>query len=168
MISDDRLEVYARLVVELGANVGPGQEVHVEGNVEHAPFVRALAEEAYRAGARYVDVDYLDQHVRRAMIEHASDEILSWTPPWLLARLRELGAEITYHDLYVPELQRDGLHSSELDPAVQAADLAVIVTAHPGIDHGGIASTVPTVDLRGVTRKVRATPAASTAAGKES
>jgi UDP-N-acetyl-D-glucosamine dehydrogenase len=86
----------------------------------------------------------------------------------ILARLRELGAEITYHDPYVPELPRDGLRSSDLDPAVQAADLAVIVTAHPGIDHGGIASTVPTVDLRGVTRKVHATRAASTAAGKES
>jgi UDP-N-acetyl-D-glucosamine dehydrogenase len=86
----------------------------------------------------------------------------------ILARLRELGAEITYHDPYVPELPRDGLRSSDLETAVSAADLAVIVTAHPGIDHGGIASTVPTVDLRGVTRKVRETRAASIAAGKES
>ena len=86
----------------------------------------------------------------------------------ILARLRELGAEIAYHDPYVPELPRDGLRSTELGSAVQSADLAVIVTAHPGIDHGGIASTVPTVDLRGVTRKVHATPVATAATGKES
>jgi UDP-N-acetyl-D-glucosamine dehydrogenase len=86
----------------------------------------------------------------------------------ILARLRELGGEVSYHDPYVPELSRDGLASVELEPAVAGADLAVIITAHPGIDHGGIAETVPTVDLRGVTRKVHATPATKVASGKES
>jgi UDP-N-acetyl-D-glucosamine dehydrogenase len=86
----------------------------------------------------------------------------------ILTRLRELGADVAYHDPYVPELPRDGLRSAELGSAVTDADLAVIVTAHPGIDHGGIASTVPTVDLRGVTRKVHATTVATAATGKES
>jgi len=86
----------------------------------------------------------------------------------ILARLRELGADVSYHDPYVPELARDGLRSTELEPALADADLAVIVTAHPGIDHGGIAETVPTVDLRGITRKVRTTAAAPAATGKES
>jgi UDP-N-acetyl-D-glucosamine dehydrogenase len=74
----------------------------------------------------------------------------------ILAGLRELGADVRYHDPYVPELPAFGLRSSSVDDAVGDADLAVIVTAHPGIDHHGIASTVPTVDLRGVTRAVRA------------
>ena len=86
----------------------------------------------------------------------------------ILARLRELGGEVSYHDPYVPELPRDGLASVELEPAIAASDLAVIITAHPGINHGGIAETVPTVDLRGVTRKVHATPATKVASGKES
>jgi UDP-N-acetyl-D-glucosamine dehydrogenase len=86
----------------------------------------------------------------------------------ILARLRELGADVVYHDPYVPELTRDGLRSTDLETALPDADLAVIVTAHPGIDHGGIASTVPTVDLRGVTRKVRTTAATLVATGKES
>ncbi|MBX5440697.1 MAG: hypothetical protein IRZ32_04120 [Solirubrobacteraceae bacterium] len=38
---------------------------------------------------------------------------------------------------------------------LDGADLAVIVTAHPDIDHHGIASRVPALlDLRGVTRGV--------------
>ena len=36
--------------------------------LEHAPLIRAIAEEAYRAGARYVDVDYTDPWVRRALV----------------------------------------------------------------------------------------------------
>jgi aminopeptidase len=59
--------------------------------LEHAPLARAAAREAYDAGARYVDVLYSDQHVRRAHIAAAPDEALGWSPPWLVQRLRELG-----------------------------------------------------------------------------
>jgi UDP-N-acetyl-D-glucosamine dehydrogenase len=70
----------------------------------------------------------------------------------IIDRLAELGAELAYHDPFVPELPQQGLASTPLEQGVAATDLAVIVTAHPGIDHLGIASTVPTVDLRGVIR----------------
>jgi aminopeptidase len=89
----DRIERYAELAVRVGANVQPGQLVEVVARVEHAPVARAAAREAYRAGARYVDVYYSDQHVRRALIEGAADDVLSWTPPWLLKRARQIGDE---------------------------------------------------------------------------
>jgi aminopeptidase len=90
---DERLDRYADLVVKVGNNLQPGQLVEVIGRVEHAPVARAMARAAYRAGARYVDVLYSDQHVRRAMIERAADDVLSWTPPWLLSRAKHLGDE---------------------------------------------------------------------------
>jgi aminopeptidase len=31
--------------------------------------------------------------VRRALIEHGADDVLSWTPPWLLERAKEVGDE---------------------------------------------------------------------------
>jgi aminopeptidase len=89
----DRLERYAELVVRVGCNIQPGQLVEVVGRVEHAPVARAMTRAAYRAGARYVDVLYSDQHLRRALIEGAADDVLSWTPPWLLSRAKEIGAE---------------------------------------------------------------------------
>jgi aminopeptidase len=88
-----RLERYAELVVRVGCNIQPGQLVEVVGRVEHAPVARAMTRAAYRAGARYVDVLYSDQHLRRALIEGAADDVLSWTPPWLLSRAKEIGAE---------------------------------------------------------------------------
>jgi UDP-N-acetyl-D-glucosamine dehydrogenase len=66
--------------------------------------------------------------------------------------LRERGAELAYHDPHVPELPQFGLRS--VDPS-WPCDLAVIVTAHPGVDHGAVVRRTPTVDLRGVTRHVR-------------
>ena len=90
---DGRLQRYAALAVRVGANVQPGQLVEVMGLVEHAPLVREVAREAWRAGARWVDVNYVDNHIRRAMIELAPDEALGYTPPWLLERARAWGSE---------------------------------------------------------------------------
>jgi UDP-N-acetyl-D-glucosamine dehydrogenase len=71
----------------------------------------------------------------------------------IITLLRELGAEVVYHDDHVPALERFGLHSLALADALAGAALAVIVTAHPGIDYDQIASSVDCVlDLRGVTR----------------
>jgi len=86
-----RLERYAELAVRVGANVQPGQLVEVMGAVEHAEVARAVTRAAYAAGAEYVDVRYVDQHVRRALIELAPEDALSWTPPWLLERVRTMG-----------------------------------------------------------------------------
>ena len=72
MTPEERLERYARLAVEVGSNVGEGQVVWVIALPEHAPLARAVARIAYEKGARYVDVDYTDQHVRRARIERAA------------------------------------------------------------------------------------------------
>jgi len=80
---DERLERYAELAVRVGANVQPGQTIFVGGLVDHAPLVRALARAGYRAGARYVDVRYVDNHVRRAMIELGPDEALTHSPEWM-------------------------------------------------------------------------------------
>src|SRR5258708_15791131 len=89
----NREDRYAELAVRVGANVQPGQLVDVIARVEHATVARAVARAAYRAGAAYVDVYYSDQHIRRALIENAADDLLSWTPPWLLKRATQVGDE---------------------------------------------------------------------------
>jgi UDP-N-acetyl-D-glucosamine dehydrogenase len=68
--------------------------------------------------------------------------------------LRGMGAEIAYHDPHVPELNDLDLRSAGFDDALNGADLALIVTAHPGVDYGAIVERAPLVlDLRGVTRR---------------
>ena len=76
----------------------------------------------------------------------------------IITLLRELGAEVVYHDDHVPALERFGLRSLPLADALAGAALAVIVTAHQGIDYDQIAASVDCVlDLRGVTRASSAT-----------
>jgi aminopeptidase len=90
---EERLERYARLAVEVGSNVGEGQLVWVIALPEHAPLAREVARIAYEKGARYVDVDYADQHVRRARIELADESTLGWTPPWMLAKIDHIAEQ---------------------------------------------------------------------------
>ncbi len=86
----NRIDSYAELIIRVGANVQPGQTVFVTALVEHAPLVRALGRAGYAAGARVVDVRYVDNHLRRSLIEYAADETLTESPPWLLARAEAL------------------------------------------------------------------------------
>jgi UDP-N-acetyl-D-glucosamine dehydrogenase len=72
----------------------------------------------------------------------------------IIALLRELGAEISYHDPFVPELPAQELKSVDLDEGLAAADLLAIVTAHPGVDHEAAVKAVPlAIDFRGISRK---------------
>jgi UDP-N-acetyl-D-glucosamine dehydrogenase len=71
----------------------------------------------------------------------------------ILRLLRDRGAEVAYHDPHVPELAELGLRSSPLPAAADGVDLALIVTAHPSVDHRDITERAQlTLDLRGVTR----------------
>jgi aminopeptidase len=87
---EGRLERYAELAVRVGANIEEGQAVFIAGRIEHAPLVRALTHASYRAGARYVDVYYVDQHVRRAMVELGPDDALEHTPDWMKLRWQSM------------------------------------------------------------------------------
>ena len=72
----------------------------------------------------------------------------------IVTLLAALGADLRYHDPFVADLPELGLSSRPLDEVVVDADLALIVTAHPGIDHDAVVAQVPlALDLRGVTRR---------------
>jgi UDP-N-acetyl-D-glucosamine dehydrogenase len=67
--------------------------------------------------------------------------------------LRARGADVRYHDPYVAELPGLRLASMDLEPALEDADIAAIVTAHPGVDHDSVVNALPgSLDFRGVTR----------------
>ena len=71
----------------------------------------------------------------------------------IMRELRQLGADLAYHDEHVTELPQFGLASEPFDAALIGADAAVIVTAHPTVDLAAIVERAPLViDFRGVTR----------------
>ncbi len=68
----------------------------------------------------------------------------------LIELLRAAGAELAYHDPFVPALPEVELESVELEPA--AYDCVVVVTAHSQIDYADlVAQSHVVVDLRNAT-----------------
>jgi aminopeptidase len=90
-VDDALLARYAKLIVETGANVQPGQDVLVIAAPESATLVRAIAGHAYERGARFVDPWYFDPQVKRIRALTAADDTLDFVPPWIGKRLLELG-----------------------------------------------------------------------------
>jgi UDP-N-acetyl-D-glucosamine dehydrogenase len=71
----------------------------------------------------------------------------------IISLLRELGADIVYHDPHVPNLAQFGLASVPLEEALSDSDLTLVVTAHPSVDHATVAQRSRLLlDLRGITR----------------
>jgi aminopeptidase len=80
----------ARLIVEFGANVQPGQIVSLASEPGKEPLARAIAEAAYARGAKFVDLSVFDIYFKRARALHADPETLGYVPPWYGERLNEL------------------------------------------------------------------------------
>jgi aminopeptidase len=84
MTPDERLDRFADLVVRVGANVRPGQDVVLIYLVEHTPIARAVTRAALGAGAQRVHPVISDLHLRKAAIEYGPEEELGKTPTYLL------------------------------------------------------------------------------------
>ena len=86
----DRL---ADLLVGFGANLQPGQILGVTAYLGMEDAARAVARAGYKRGARYVDVFWWDQLVKRARLELADDGTLDYIPPWIEQRMEWLSGE---------------------------------------------------------------------------
>ena len=104
-----------------GANVQPGQLLAVTSYLGKEDLTRAVARAAYLRGAKYVDVVYFDQWVKRERIAHAADDTLDYIPPWMSERLRYLSDE------HAARVTLSGPHAPTalegLDPARAGRDL---------------------------------------------
>jgi aminopeptidase len=85
------LDAYARLAVDVGLNLVPGQDVLVIADVEHTQLTREIIRASYAAGARYVDFEYRDARINRIRADLAPDDGLGWSPPYRVQQIRDLG-----------------------------------------------------------------------------
>jgi aminopeptidase len=90
-VEPETIERLADLAVGFGANLQQGQIMAIGAEPGKEYLVRALAENAYRRGARFVDVSWFDPWVKRARIAHAREDTLDFVPPWYGERMLALG-----------------------------------------------------------------------------
>lgn len=83
-------ERYAELLIRTGVNLQPGQCLLISAELAHAPFVRLLAAQAYRDGAPYVHVQWVDTGLTRARLLHSQETHLDLYPEFEVARHHQL------------------------------------------------------------------------------
>jgi aminopeptidase len=122
MPSQNRLRKYARLAVNIGANVQPGQLLVLQGQTDTREFIRLCVEEAYEAGASLVNVRWNDDPTQHTTFLKAPVEALEEVPQWMVAQFdyfMEKGAALLSVASPTPGLLAD------VDPAkLQRANIA--------------------------------------------
>ena len=115
------LDALAELAVSFGANVQPGQIVGLSSEPGKEPLARAIAEHAYRAQARFVDLSVFDPYIKRARARYADPTTLRFVPPWYGERTLALGdaraARIMLAGPVAPRVMED------VDPALAGKDM---------------------------------------------
>lgn len=79
---DQKLDQYAKLIVEVGANVQAGEPVRIGCPISGAEFARLLAKHAYARGASEVVMDWTDDALTLMHYENAAEEVLETVPQW--------------------------------------------------------------------------------------
>jgi aminopeptidase len=130
--STDYVRSLAELLVRFGANVQPGQIVALSSEPGKEPLARAVAEAAYKAGARFVDLQVFDVHLKRSRALYADPETLGFVPPWYGQRMLALGnaraARIVLSGPVAPRIMDGvdpGLAGRDMLPAIRES-IAVV------------------------------------------
>ncbi|HAN21114.1 MAG: peptidase M29 [Clostridiales bacterium GWF2_36_10] len=88
------LKKYARLAVVTGAAVQKGQPVIVYSEVDQSEFTLMVVDEAYKAGASKVRVEWLSQPLTKLHYRHQSLKNLSTVVAWVEEREKEFCKEL--------------------------------------------------------------------------
>lgn len=116
------LKKYARLVVRMGVNIKKGQGALIMAETDQAEFALMVAEEAYKAGAKWVDMRWTNQSFTKLQLRKESLKTLSHTPEWEKARLQQQVEDLPVR-IWIDSDDPDGLKGVNVEK-MQKANLA--------------------------------------------
>lgn len=97
------LEKYAKLAIQIGVNVQPGQSLRIQVKAEHYEFARLLCAEAYAAGAKQVFVEFHDDIIGRDHAVNQDFETYTTIPSWVSNKLDYfLDQDLCMLNVYAP------------------------------------------------------------------
>ena len=80
------LREYAKLIVRCGVNVQKGQEVMIHADLDQPEFVQMVVEEAYKAKAKKVIVEWNYQPLAKIHVRYQTVKTLGNVPEWQKAK----------------------------------------------------------------------------------
>lgn len=108
------LREYARLIVRSGVNVQKGQDVLIYAGLDQPEFVQMVVEEAYKAKARKVTVNWSYQPLQKLHVRYQSLKTLGTVEAWEEARLQHY-VDILPCGIHLVSEDPDGLKGVNLE-----------------------------------------------------
>ncbi len=116
------LREYARLIVRCGVNVQKGQEVLIYAGLDQPEFVRMVVEEAYKAKAKKVTVDWDYQPLQKLHVRHQSVKTLGEVTEWQKAKLQHF-VDVVPCRIHLVSEDPDGLKGINMEKLAKSRQL---------------------------------------------
>ena len=113
------LREYARLIVRCGVNVQKGQEVNIYAELDQPEFVQMVVEEAYKAKASEVNVQWNYQPLEKLHYRYRSVKNLGTVKEWEKAR-QEYYCETLPARIHLVSEDSDGMKGVNMEKMSKA------------------------------------------------
>ncbi len=117
------LREYAKLIIRSGANVQKGQEVMIYADLDQPEFVQMVVEEAYKAKAKKVMVEWKYQPLDKLHVRYQSVKTLGSVPKWQEARRQHM-VDTVPCSIHIISDDPDGLKGINMEKMAKARKLS--------------------------------------------
>ena len=117
------LRAYARLIVRSGVNVQKGQDVLIYADLDQPEFVAMVVDEAYKAKARKVTVEWDYPALEKLHVRHQSVKTLGEVTKWQEAR-QQYYCDTMPCRIHLISEDPDGLKGINMDKVAKARRLS--------------------------------------------
>ncbi len=118
-MDQERIKKYAQCIVLKGANVQKDQIVDISIAADQYEFARLLVEECYKAGAKSVRVDFVDDVIYKLNVNNKSLETLTEFPLWEEEKLKYKVEHLPVR-IYITSEDPDGLKGVDQEKSAKA------------------------------------------------
>ena len=113
------LRSYAKLIVRCGVNVQKGQEVIVHADLDQPEFVQMVVEEAYKAKAKSVTVEWNYQPLAKIHTRYRSLKVMSEVLEWQKAKMQRQ-VDVLPCRIHIVSEDPDGLKGMNIQKMAKA------------------------------------------------
>ena len=117
------LREYARLIVRCGVNVQKGQEVMIYADLDQPEFVKLVVEEAYKAKASKVIVEWNYQPLQKIHTRYQSVKTMGTVEEWVKARQQHY-CDVIPARIHLISEDPDGLKGVNMEKVAKARKLS--------------------------------------------
>ncbi len=117
------LRKYAQLIVRCGVNVQKGQEVIIHADLDQPEFVQMVVEEAYKAKAKNVTVEWSYQPLAKIHVRHRSVKVMADVPQWQKEKYQRM-VDVMPCRIHIISEDPDGLKGMNMKKLAKARQLS--------------------------------------------